>query len=65
MYDPVRFADVDWEQTDEYSNDFWNGNHLTNQQLKQWQERLTNKFKDKLTWHNRVLVEASKNDSAG
>jgi anaerobic magnesium-protoporphyrin IX monomethyl ester cyclase len=65
MYDPVRFSEVDWEQTDEYSNDFWNGDHLTNQQLKQWQERLTSKFKDKLTWHNRVLVEANKDDSTG
>ena len=58
MYDPVAFADVDWEATDEYSNDFWRTRHLTNQQLKDWQARLTQRFEKKLTWHNRVLNAA-------
>ena len=57
MYDGVAFADVDWEATDEYSNDFWRTRTLTNEQLKQWQNRLTERFAQKLTWHNRVLKE--------
>ena len=59
MYDPVvAHADVDWEATDEYSNDFWRTRHLTNEQLKAWQQRLTQKFRNKLTWHNVVLADS-------
>ena len=60
MYDPVKFQSVDWEHADEYSNDFWSTPHLTNQQLKDWQHYLTDKFKNKLTWHNRVLSNAAR-----
>ncbi|MBI3596511.1 MAG: B12-binding domain-containing radical SAM protein [Nitrospirae bacterium] len=58
MYDADKYRSVDWEHADEYSNDFWNSNHLANQQLKEWQRYLTEKFKNKLTWHNRVLNNA-------
>ncbi len=57
LYDKKKHADVAWERTDEYSNDFWSTNHLTNAELKAWQKRLTSKFNKKLTWHNRVLDE--------
>jgi radical SAM superfamily enzyme YgiQ (UPF0313 family) len=55
MYDPVKFKDVDWEQADEYSNDFWNGSALSNAEFKAWQQRLATRFSKKLTWHHRVL----------
>lgn len=55
MYDPVKYADVPWETTDEYSNDFWHTNYLSNQQLKDWQNHLTERYLEKLTWHNRLL----------
>ncbi len=55
MYDPERYKSVDWENTDEYSNDFWQTYYLSNQQLKEWQHYLTEKFEDKLTWHNKAL----------
>jgi anaerobic magnesium-protoporphyrin IX monomethyl ester cyclase len=53
--DPDRFHDVDWAKTDEYSNDFWCTAHLSNAQLKEWQTRLVNRFRKKLTWHNRAV----------
>jgi anaerobic magnesium-protoporphyrin IX monomethyl ester cyclase len=55
MYDQEKYKDVDWAKADEYSNDFWKTRHVTNQQLKDWQKYLTNKFKEKLTWHNRAI----------
>jgi anaerobic magnesium-protoporphyrin IX monomethyl ester cyclase len=58
MYSKDLFRHIAWENTDEYSNDFWATNHVTNQELKEWQRRLTKKFADRLTWHNRVLNEA-------
>ncbi len=56
MYDPGKYGSVDWESADEYSNDFWHSNHLSNYQLKQWQKYLTEKYKEKLTWHNKALI---------
>jgi len=55
MYDKDKFHDVNWEDADEYSNNFWKTNHLSNQELKDWQKYLTDKFKEKLTWHNRAI----------
>ena len=55
MYDPARFADVDWANADEYSNDFWNSDHVANQRLKEWQSRLKEKFRDRITWHNKAI----------
>lgn len=55
MYDLEKHAHVDWENTDEYSNDFWQSNHISNQKLKEWQHYLIKKFKDKITWHNKAI----------
>ena len=55
MYDPRKFSAVDWANADEYSNDFWQTNYLSNDQLKEWQKHLTKKFKEKLTWHNKAV----------
>ncbi len=55
MYDPEKHGKVDWVHADEYSNDFWRTAHFGNQQLKEWQRYLTEKFSRKLTWHNKVL----------
>lgn len=57
MYDPVLHADIDWENTDEYGNDFWRTKHLTNEDLHRWQAYLVEKFSDYICWHNRVLAE--------
>lgn len=53
MFDAARFADVNWEKADEYSNDFWSTAHLTNGQIKQWQKHLVDKFKNRLTQRSR------------
>lgn len=58
MYDAKKYGDVVWEKADEYSNDFWRGEHLSNEELKEWQARLTKKFSSKLTWHNRQIEES-------
>lgn len=63
MYDPSKHGNVDWEKTDEYSNDFWESNYVSNQRLKEWQQRLTEKFAQKLTWHNRVLSDSFSNEA--
>jgi anaerobic magnesium-protoporphyrin IX monomethyl ester cyclase len=55
MYDTIKHLPIDWELADEYSNDFWGTKHLTNHQLKEWQHYLSEKFREKLTWHNRLL----------
>ncbi|HLG29226.1 MAG TPA: radical SAM protein, partial [Candidatus Brocadiales bacterium] len=59
MYDAGKYHSIDWEHADEYSNNFWETNHLTNLQLKEWQNYLTDKFKKKLTWHNRAVGHGS------
>ena len=56
MYDPVKHEDVNWEAADEYSNDFWHPDHLTNERLHMWQAYLMQKFQNRLTWHNRVIA---------
>ena len=55
MYEPEKYRTVDWENADEYSNDFWQTNYLSNQQLKEWQHYLKEKFRTKLTWHNKTI----------
>ncbi|MBO1223367.1 MAG: B12-binding domain-containing radical SAM protein [Candidatus Scalindua sediminis] len=55
MYDSKKYGNIDWEHADEYSNDFWSTDHLNNHQLKKWQHYLTEKFRMKIPWHNRVL----------
>lgn len=55
MYDTEKYKSVNWENADEYSNDFYQSNCLSNQSLKDWQFYLTEKFKRKLTWHNKAI----------
>lgn len=55
MYDAEKYKSVDWVKADEYSNDFWQTRYFTNQQLKEKQHYLIEKFKKKLTWHNHVI----------
>lgn len=53
LYDPEKMKGVEWEMTDEYSNDFWSTEHFTNIELKEWQKYLTERFKDRLAWHHK------------
>ncbi len=55
MYDPEKYKSVDWEHADEYSNDFWQPMYLSNSRLKEWQRYLIEKFREKLTWHNKAV----------
>jgi len=55
LYDKNKFFDVDWSVTDEYGNDFWRTNNLTNNELKFWQRYLTDRFKENLAWHHKVM----------
>lgn len=48
FYDPIRHKYISWDKTDEYGNDFWKSNHLENYQLHEWQNYLTNKYKDRI-----------------
>lgn len=41
-----KFKDVDWSKTDEYSNDFWQTEHQSNQQLKDKQAYFVDKYKE-------------------
>ena len=51
------FKSIDWSVTDEYINYFWKTNYLSNEELRDWQQKLTEKFKNRITWHNKVLME--------
>ena len=57
MYDPEVHSDIDWASTDEYGNDFWRTNHLSNEELHKWQAYLVEKFSDNICWHNKVLAD--------
>ncbi len=46
LYDHEKYRHIDWAGTDEYSNDFWHTEHLTNQRLKEWQAYLNKKYAD-------------------
>jgi anaerobic magnesium-protoporphyrin IX monomethyl ester cyclase len=50
-YEYDKMKDIDWESTDEYSNDFWQTKYFQNSELKKWQKYLSDKFKDRLAWH--------------
>lgn len=60
MYDDSFPLDYDWEGMDEYTNDIYSTNHLSNKELKHWQKVITEKFHDKLTWHNKVILSGEK-----
>jgi radical SAM superfamily enzyme YgiQ (UPF0313 family) len=53
LYDPEKMKEIEWAETDEYSNDFWSTEHFTNSELKAWQKYLTEKFRDSLAWHHK------------
>jgi len=46
---PERFASVDWTNAEEYTNDFWQTEAVSNKRLHYWQRRLTTRFAGKLT----------------
>jgi radical SAM superfamily enzyme YgiQ (UPF0313 family) len=48
LYDPNKHADIDWEKTDEYANDFWHTEHFSNAKLKELQAHLTTKYNNLL-----------------
>ncbi len=56
LYDKERFSGIDWSNTDEYGNDFWRTNNLSNHELKYWQRYLTDKFKDNIAWHHKAIA---------
>lgn len=47
-YDPIKHKDVDWEKADEYSNDFWETEHFTNEELHAAQTYFKDTFEEKL-----------------
>lgn len=48
LYNHETMHSIKWEDTDEYSNDFWKTDHFTNQELKQWQNHFTKRYEDQL-----------------
>jgi len=56
FYDYKRFKDVDWSKVDEYANDIWSTPNFTNQQLKEIQKWFVEMFKDKIPWHQKILL---------
>jgi len=57
LYNHAKHKDVDWAKTDEYGNDFWTTQTLSNQDLHDWQDRLVKRFEEKICWHNRIILE--------
>lgn len=55
LYDAAKHSAIAWENTDEYSNDFWETRTVSNARLREWQARLVEKFSQRITWHNKVL----------
>ncbi len=56
-YNPATMRDYDWTVCDEYTNPYWSTPHFSNAELHATQARLTEKFSERLAWHNRVLRE--------
>lgn len=57
LYNHEKYKDLDWEDVDEYSNDFWYTEHLTNKQLHKWQEYFHIKYKNKLCERMQIINE--------
>lgn len=55
FYDDKVHADVDWSVVDEYQNDMTCTAYLSNADLRREQERLTEKYRDRLVFRHRVL----------
>jgi radical SAM superfamily enzyme YgiQ (UPF0313 family) len=60
LYDAAAHAHVDWAAADEYTNDFWRTEAFTNAELKALQRRLTRRFRDRLAWHQRLVLTAGR-----
>lgn len=60
LYDHKKFSEIQWDKTDEYSNDFWETEHFSNKELKNIQNYLVEKFENNLAWHSRLVLEGRK-----
>jgi radical SAM superfamily enzyme YgiQ (UPF0313 family) len=58
--DPGRFAGIRWEETDEYRNDFWHAETVSNERLRDWQRRLTERFQGRLTQRQPETMEVAR-----
>ena len=56
LYNHETMKDINWAQTDEYSNDFWRTKNFSNKQLKSFQNTFTKKYYHLLCSHQRELV---------
>lgn len=61
LYDHSTMSLIEWDKTDEYSNEFWATSHFSNKQLKTWQNRLSAKFAENLAWHQQVIKASDEN----
>jgi len=57
LYDEAMHGGIDWARTDEYTNDFWRTDAVSNAELHSWQVRLVDRFADRICWHNKVLAQ--------
>ena len=64
LYEHEKHKNIAWEGTDEYANDFWQTEHLSNRELKKWQDYLAEKFSRSLCWHNQVIQEQRQANTA-
>lgn len=46
-----------WDQVDEYQNDFWHSNYLSNAELKEAQALFADKFQSTLCWHQKEVMK--------
>jgi len=50
FYDAEKHKFVDWSDVDEYSNAIWSTDHFTNEELREVQARLVDKYKDDICY---------------
>lgn len=58
FYNHEKYKHIDWENTDEYSNDFWETPHFTNVQLKENQAYFTKKYNKLLCERQEIMVNS-------
>ncbi len=58
FYDIKKHGHIDWAKADEYGNDFWETENLTNADLKRIQGVFAKAFKDKIPPHMKEIMEA-------
>ena len=54
-YQDPSLQTVDWTETDEYRNDFWHTETISNERLREIQAQLVVKFKSRITQHQREM----------